>query len=262
MQHRSCTYLFYIQYLGLRYSGWQKQKGIKTVQGTVERGIRFSLGHEDFNVLAASRTDAGVSCNRGAFELFLKHPITIAEFIPLLNNNLPSDIRILEGKDVPLEFNIIQDVALKTYTYHFAFGEKFHPFLAGNLAYFPGFPDVRLMQEAAAVFVGMHCFRRFCAADKISDNYFREVVSCNVTRHPLAGTGFYPEQTYIFQIKGKGFLKYQIRILVAALVDLGSGKLTLENIKTALTEEDGSQLSIAAPANGLVLENIEFVEFN
>ena len=69
MQNRPFTYLFRIQYLGLRYHGWQIQQGVKTIQGTLEKTFRYVLGHEDFNILGAGRTDSGVSCLHGAFEL-------------------------------------------------------------------------------------------------------------------------------------------------------------------------------------------------
>lgn len=257
MQSRPFTYLFYLQYLGLRYSGWQKQTGVRTIQGTIEKALRFILGHEDFTILGASRTDSGVSCNGGAFELFLKHEIP-SELLDTLNGILPSDIRLLKVQSVSLDFNIIQDVAWKEYHYHLAFGEKFHPFVAGNLTFFQGKPDLELMESGARVFVGSHDFRQFCSIDKVTDNYVREIMDSHISKHPMAGVGYIPDNALTYTVKGNGFLRYQIRIMVGALIDLSLGKLNLKEIKNVLNAGEIKPISIAAPANGLVLEKIEF----
>lgn len=258
MQTRPYTYLFYIQYLGLRYSGWQRQKGVKTIQGSIERGIRYVLGHEDFTILGASRTDAGVSCHRGAFELFLKHPLELADFIYNLNTNLPSDIRVLEGEPVPVNFNIIQDVRWKEYRYQFAFGEKFHSFSAATIAYFPGSYDVELMKEGAKSFMGTHDFRSYCSLEKVTDNYVRTVFESSLESHPLARMAEIPENCFVFKVKGNGFLRYQIRIMVAAIKDLGSGKLSLNDIQKALFKPTPKPIAMTAPSNGLILWDLAF----
>jgi tRNA pseudouridine38-40 synthase len=262
MQTRPYTYLFYIQYLGLRYSGWQRQKGVKTIQGSIERGIRYVLSHEDFTILGASRTDAGVSCQRGAFELFLKHPLELADFIHNLNVNLPADIRVLEGEPVSNNFNIIQDVCWKEYRYQFAFGDKFHPFSAATLAHFPGFYDLELMKEGAKSFMGTHDFRSFCSIEKVTDNYVRTIFESSLEPHPLAGMADIPQDSFVLKVKGNGFLRYQMRIMAAAIKDLGSGKLNLNDIQKALFEPTHKPIAIKAPSNGLILWDLAFKEGN
>lgn len=257
MQTRPFTYLFYLQYLGLRYHGWQKQPGVKTIQGTLEKAFRFVLGHEDFTILGASRTDAEVSCNGGAFELFLKDEIS-PDLLSTLNSFLPSDVRLLGFEPVSLTFNIIQDVIWKEYHYHFAIGKKFHPFMAGNLSFFQGTPDPELMKKGAKLFVGKHNFRRFCAIDKVTDDYVREVLESEILQHVQAGTGLIPESAFTFSVKGKGFLRYQVRIMMGALIDLGMGKISLVDLKNTLDSELTYPISVAVPANGLVLERVEF----
>ncbi|MFC0262232.1 tRNA pseudouridine(38-40) synthase TruA [Fontibacter flavus] len=258
MQTRPFTYLFYLQYLGLRYSGWQKQKGVKTIQGTLERGIRYVLGHEDFNILGASRTDSGVSCQKGAFELFLRTPLEQVGFLEKVNENLPADIRLLSCLPVSKTFNVIQDIEWKEYHYHMAFGEKFHPFAAANLAYFPGNPDIKIMQEGASLFLGKHDFRKFCSIDKLTDNYQREIFESAIIPHPRAGTGLVPDNALIFKVRGDGFLRYQVRMMVSALVELGLGNISLSDMNQALHSEECRPLVRHAPANGLILQDLQF----
>ncbi|NHE55464.1 tRNA pseudouridine(38-40) synthase TruA [Cyclobacterium plantarum] len=258
MKTRPYTYLFRIQYLGLRYHGWQVQKGVKTVQGTLERSIRYVLGHEDFNLLGASRTDSGVSCLEGAFELFLRQALDIQRFLADTNENLPSDIRLLSCQPVSAAFNVIQDVQCKQYGYYFAFGEKPHPFLAGNLAYGGDELDLESMQQAASLFAGKHDFRRFCSQGRNTSDFIREINFAAICP-AAAELSFLPaEGAWVFRVRGKGFLMHQVRRMVASLFLLGKDLLSLDELKNALLSEDKSPLSHKAPANGLVLESISF----
>ena len=65
-------YLIDIQYLGYRFHGWQKQPKVKTLQFMVDRTLKFILEKQSFKTLAAGRTDAMVSANETAIELFLQ----------------------------------------------------------------------------------------------------------------------------------------------------------------------------------------------
>ncbi|PRY88958.1 tRNA pseudouridine synthase A [Mongoliibacter ruber] len=258
MQNKPFTFLFYIQYLGLRYAGWQKQKGVKTIQGTLERAFRYVLGHEDFTILGASRTDAGVSCENGAFELFLRADLVQEDIVSQVNLNLPSDIRLLDFKRVSLDFNVIQDVAWKSYAYNFIFGEKPNPLLNPTSAFFAGIPDVELMQEAVTLFEGKKDFKRFCAIDKVTDNYVREVLETKISLVSSGGLELQNQVKIVFEVKGAGFLRYQVRIMAGALADLGLGRLSFSAFKEALDLPEGKPIAIAAPACGLVLAKIQF----
>ncbi|MFD2033223.1 tRNA pseudouridine(38-40) synthase TruA [Belliella marina] len=258
MQTRPFTYLFYIQYLGLRYHGWQKQPGLKTIQGKLEKVIRYVLGHEDFTILCAGRTDSGVSCHRGAFELFNTADVELAFFIQQVNENLPDDIRLLEGKRVSLDFNIIQDVAAKEYRYYFATGEKFHPFAAGNLAFFTGEVDIELMRRSSGIFVGEHDFRRFCAKQKQSDNYRRQIFESGILEDRLMMADGSELKRYCYRVKGKGFLMHQVRLMMGSLLALGRGEISEIEIQEALKSQQTSPLCGKVPANGLVLYEVFF----
>ena len=94
MANWSWFYLIRIEFLGFRYHGWQKQTEYRSVQGMIDKTLLFIFGHEYFKTLGCGRTDAKVSANDFAFELFLRNPIDIDTFLVSLNNNLPSDIRV------------------------------------------------------------------------------------------------------------------------------------------------------------------------
>ena len=89
-------YLIYIQYLGYRFHGWQKQPTVKTLHLMVDRTLNYILEGNPFKTLSSGRTDAMVSAEKAAIELFLSEPIQdLSAFLELFNHNLPQDIRAL-----------------------------------------------------------------------------------------------------------------------------------------------------------------------
>lgn len=130
MFNKRYYYVFRIQYLGYRFHGWQKQPKLKTIQLMVDRTLKYILEDQPFKTLGAGRTDAMVSAEDAAFELFLDdRPLeNLEDFLALFNHNLPQDIRALSIKEVDSSFNIIQHSKVKEYLYLFAFGKKRHPF--------------------------------------------------------------------------------------------------------------------------------------
>ena len=124
-------YVFKVQYLGYRFHGWQKQPKLKTIHLMIDRTFNFILEGKTFKTLASGRTDAMVSANDAAFELFLNEPIEDKKlFLELFNYNLPQDIRALSFEEVDEKFNIIQHSKIKEYLYLFSYGQKNHPFCA------------------------------------------------------------------------------------------------------------------------------------
>ena len=258
MQTKPFKYVFRLQYLGIRYHGWQVQKGLKTIQGTLEKTFRFVLKHEDFNILGSSRTDTGVSCLYGAFELLLSHEINPEEYIATLNESLPSDIKILSAAQSTYAFNIIQDVASKSYGYYFAYGEKPHPMYAGSVAYAGLQIDLNIMQEGAALFEGRHDFRRFCTQGKNTDDFVRNIIHSKIETPP-ENHFFLPEKNVKgFRVIGEGFLMHQVRRMTATLFQLGKGDITLADLKYALQSQEKTPFCGKSPANGLILEKVVF----
>ena len=123
-------YLIDIQYLGYRFHGWQKQPKVKTLQFMVDRTLKFILEKQSFKTLAAGRTDAMVSANETAIELFLDYkPLdNLDDFLELFNTNLPQDIKALSIKEVSEDFNIINSSKTKEYLYLFTEGKNFIKF--------------------------------------------------------------------------------------------------------------------------------------
>ena len=251
-------YLIELQFLGFRYHGWQKQPDVKTVQKMVEQTLTYILRHDDFKTLGASRTDAMVSANNYGMELFVDKPVKTDKLLKSLNNNLPADIRALSIKEVSEQFNIIQSPKVKEYVYLFSFGEKYHPFSAPFITHINGDLDIEKMKTAASIFVGEHNFSAFTHKPSKEATLYREVLSCNIEVNNLFTANFFPEMSYLMRVRGQGFSRHQVRLMMGALFDLGRGKLERSDIVEALNAERISRhISEMAPAPGLILNRLE-----
>jgi tRNA pseudouridine38-40 synthase len=260
MLQKRYFYVVKVQFLGYRFHGWQKQPNTKTVHLMIDRTLKFILGDQKFKTLGAGRTDAMVSANEAAFELFLDHePIeNEAEFLDLFNKNLPQDIRALSITEVDAKFNIIQDSKLKEYHYVFAQGAKFHPFAAPIMTTILDSLDIELMTEGAQLFEGKNNYKTYCYKPTQEGLYNRELNCCELIKNTLYTANFFPEKSYVLKVIGKGFGRHQIRLMMGALIKLGRGEIDLEYIKNSLKPESQEVMDYIAPASGLILHKIEF----
>ena len=69
---------------------------------------------------------------------------------------------------------------------------------------------------------------------------------------------FFPKKTYLLKVKGKGFMRNQIRLMMGTLIELGQGKRDLGSIEISLFENFEGKMHYIAPASGLILKSIEF----
>ncbi len=251
-------YLVHIQFLGFRYHGWQKQPGFKTVELMVEKTLLFILGHQDFKILGCSRTDAKVSAHHFAFELFVNEPLNTKKLLADFHQNLPNDIRALHIDKVDKTFNIINTPRIKEYIYLFSFREKSHPFCAPLICNFPYHLDIEMMKKGALLFQGRHNFIQYCTKPKPKTTFEREVQVSKIKENRIFKANFFPAESWAYHIHSKGFLRYQIRLMMGQLLRLGKGEIQLSDIKASLKGDDRQPLRCIAPSSGLILNNIRF----
>ncbi len=251
-------YLFHIQYLGFRYHGWQKQPGVKTIELMLDKTARFVLGHSDFKILGVSRTDAMVSANHSAFELFVNQPLEPDALVKAFNDNLPNDIKITKVKAVGPEFNIIQAPKSKEYRYLFSYGEKAHPFAASLVSSFSEDLDVILMKQGARLFEGTHNFGKYCTKPSPNTTLERTIEKSCIEENKEITASFFPSRTYCYRVRSRGFMRNQVRLMMGQLISLGRGSITLDDIRQSLKGDESQPLKTIAPASGLLLNHIEF----
>jgi tRNA pseudouridine38-40 synthase len=251
-------YLIHIEFLGFRYHGWQKQAKYKSVQGMVDKTFDFIFEHSDYRTLGCGRTDAKVSADDYAFELFTNEKLVPKELVEILNINLPSDIRVKTVEVVGEEFNIIQSARTKEYHYYFSSGDKSHPYNAPFIRDFGAQLDMEKMKGAASCFEGTHNFKRYVSKPSPDAVFEREILSAKIVSNTKFTGQFAPEQAYVFKVKAKGFMRYQVRLMMGALVEVGRGVWSVEDLKQSLIDFNGIQIKHIAPSSGLVLHKVEF----
>lgn len=251
-------YLLKIQYLGFRYHGWQKQPDVLTVERMVERTFSYVLNRKNFKLLASGRTDAKVSANVAYVELFLKdEPLPNEGFLKLLNDNLPQDIRCLDITEVDKAFNIIDAPKGKEYIYLFSYGDKNHPFAAPYMVNINTDLDISLMQEGARLFEGTHDFRTYAYKANPETKTISTLDVSEIVKNKLYTASFFPEDSYMLRVCGKGFKRHQIRLMMGALFDLGQGKIDIDFIKETLVSGNTIKLEHIAQPSGLMLHDVQ-----
>jgi len=254
----SHSYLVYIQFLGFRFSGWQKQTNAKTVHQMVDKTLGFVFDNVNYKSIGIGRTDAKVSANAYYVQLFTDMLVDEVFFMNSINSNFSPDFKAISIRKVGTDFNIIKASKLKEYHYYFSFGDKNHPFAAPFITNIDENLNIGLMMKAAKLFEGEHYFHKYCTKPSEATIFKRCIDSCEIVENTILTANFFPEKSYVVKVKGKGFLRYQIRLMVATLFELGKGNIDLEFIENSLKENnDRKSLRNIAPASSLQLFAIE-----
>lgn len=255
-----------IKYLGFRYHGWMLQPGVKTIQGQLDKTIRFLYPASSFKTLACGRTDAMVSANESYVELFIKDLLDETQFLRALDLNLPQDIQVTNISRVSKHFEVIGHVQFKEYHYLFT-DYPMSPFCSGMMTKFREKLDFNIMQRAANFFEGRHWFGNYCYRKKNfeKDHYFREILESSLVENDEYCANFFPERSYLYKVRGKGFMRHQVRIMVGAMINLGRGSWSWETFKKSFdsqfySNEKKDLKPFIAPASGLILNQVKYQE--
>ncbi|MCG8808363.1 tRNA pseudouridine(38-40) synthase TruA [Tenacibaculum finnmarkense] len=257
------TYLVTIQYLGFRFHGWQKQPNLKTGHLFLDKTLKFIFKGIRLKSLGVGRTDARVSATHFAFQLFIDQTVDFEQFMIDFNANAPGDMRALKIEDIDKKFNIIQHPKIKEYRYYFSYGEKNHPYAAPFLTRFRDQLDLEIMKEGAQLFEGFHNFKRYCTKPSEETKVERTIEYCRIEKNTELTASFFPKESFVLIVRGEGFLRNQIRLIMGGLHSLGKGEYGLDFIKDSLNpESDIEFIKNIAPASGLHLHKLEFKDLD
>lgn len=256
------SYLLRVQYLGFRYSGWQTQPGQKTIEEMLVKTIQFVLPGRIFKILGAGRTDAKVSALDGAFELFLEGEGLADKnnFLYKINFNLPSDIKLISINKCNNNFNVIKNTKQKEYVYLFSFGVKNHPYAAPFMANVQEQLNIDVMKQAATMYVGQHDFSSYTVKERKNNDNVRTINSCFIAENGVLRANFFPDSSYALHIEADGFVRYQVRMIIGALIQLGRGVIELAVIEESLKPGNKVEFSYIAPGSGLLLNKLYFTD--
>jgi tRNA pseudouridine38-40 synthase len=243
-----------IAYDGTDFHGWQIQKNKPTVQGEIVSVLR-RLTQEDTQLLGAGRTDAGVHALGQVGSFRTQSALSALEFHRAMNALLPPTIRIVAVEETGPDFSARWSAKGKIYRYRIYRGKVVPPLLWRYVLHYPFPLDEVAMKGAAARFVGMHDFTSFAASTGSEDddkerNMQREIFSTELRRTEDG------EELW-FTVHGRSFLRYMVRKMVGALLEVGRGKLTPEDIDKLYELKDRSKSGPTVPPQGLFMVMVD-----
>jgi len=243
-------YKMTVAYDGTDYFGWQVQQGCASVAQTLQDSFA-RVFNKTIKLYAASRTDAGVHALGQTAVFSVDIDITTADMIRAWTNVLPPAIVIRSIEVVAPDCNVHQNIITKTYWYHF-FTMRPLPFTQRYGWYYRHTVDMAKLQQCLEVFVGTHDFRSFSTGDDRGTDTIRRI--------DKVGVEFVPEyNVYRITISGPKFLKYMIRRIVGACIEVASRKnLDVAVLRQVLDAKNPEHILPNAPAKGLVLYQIEY----
>jgi len=243
-----------LAYDGTDFCGWQRQPDEPTIQACLE-GALHKLTGAPTEVCGSGRTDAGVHAEHQVANFHTESAIPCANFVKALNDLLPPTVRIKVAEDVAPTFHARYDVRRKTYRYRIVTAAVCSPLLCRYVHHHPYPLNRALMSVAAGVFAGEHDFTAFAAAEAQSDeenkSNVRTVFDSRLLWRPKSSM-------LVYEVTGKGFLRYMVRNIVGTLIEVGRGRLDPSDMLTIVEARDRSQAGPTAPAPGLCLMNVEY----
>jgi len=243
-----------IAYEGTAYAGWQLQLNQPTVQGEVSRALEMIDG-APVTADAAGRTDAGVHAAGQVVSFVLRRSWRADQLCRAINGNLPRDIRILEIDPVAASFHPRFDARRKTYRYQIFTARILSPFWRRYALHYPFALDYERFVSDASRFVGRHDFRGFTVSSGESRSTVRTIEAVDVQRD---------REMIRIDFTGDGFLRYQVRTMVGALLDINRDRhrrfveAGIKSIDDLIRARDRQLVGTSAPAHGLTLMKVEY----
>lgn len=250
--------LLTIEYDGTGFSGWQRQPGKPTVQGTLEQALS-TVCKRDIKVNGTSRTDAGVHAygQRASFKGELGIP---TERLALAVNHrlaggmrgkaATGPIRIIKAEEMPLDFHARFDSKGKTYIYKIRNSRDVDVFKRNYYYEITRPLDLHAMKLAAEQIAGTHDFACFQAAGGTP----RETTVRTVYQLEVRQEG----KDIEIHITGDGFLYNMVRIITGTLVEVGLGKRHPMSITAVIESRDRQNAGHTAPPQGLYLKEVYY----
>lgn len=244
---KKCKYYIELRYFGKKYHGWQIQPNANTIQGELNSALS-KLQQEEIETIGAGRTDTGVHANYfvAHFETINRIP-DVDKIVYNLNGILSPDITVSKIKLVPNEYHARFDAVSRTYKYFIS--KQKSPFKQDTSHLIYGNLQVSKMNEAAKLLFNYKDFTSFSKlhTDVKTNNCTIKLANWQMTDSQL-----------IFTIKADRFLRNMVRSIVGTMIEIGFGKMTLDEFKAIIEAKDRGEAGPSAPAKGLFLWDIEY----
>lgn len=239
-------YFIYLAYKGTAYKGWQTQPNGITVQEVLEKALSTVL-RTTISIVGAGRTDAGVHASQMVAHFDAGPDLETTALVRKLNSFLPRDIAIQHIVEVKATAHARFDAIGRVYEYRLTLNKN--PFMTETAAYIPGPFDFDKMNAAAEKLLHYTDFTSF---SKLHTDV--KTNNCTIrTAHWSQRGGL-----WIFTIEADRFLRNMVRAIVGTLLDVGRGKLSVDDFCHIIEAKDRCRAGTSAPASGLFLTEVRY----
>jgi tRNA pseudouridine38-40 synthase len=236
-----------IEYDGTRYSGWQMQKGGKSIQGEIMDACRDLFKVDEIDLFGAGRTDGGVHALGQIAHLNIVTELPLLRIKYGINDRLPPDICIINVEPAESNFHARHDAVARSYIYQIsqrrtAFGKKYVWWIKDQLS-------SEQMNNAAKHFIGLKDFRNFTDKEQEQGSTKTEILHAEVNNFG---------DLIIFHVIGSHFLWKQVRRMTGILVEAGRGNLSSTDVASFFKGSTDIPARFTAPPSGLFLEKVYY----
>lgn len=241
-------YFARIQYNGSTFSGWQKQPNAPTIQEELENRLSQVLRSE-IPIVGCGRTDAGVHASDYYFHFDIDKAIPL-DFNRKINGIIHSSIVVKSFVQVNDEAHARFDAYERSYTYYLTRDRD--PFRQDTATHYPFFDklDFELMNVAAALLLDYEDFYTFCKSNTDVKTYL-----CDLKISEWRKSN---DSEWTYHITANRFLRGMVRLIVGMCLRVGSGKLSIDDVKEALDSKSRMDQALSAPPQGLFLSKISY----
>lgn len=241
------NYKIIVAYDGTDYQGWQMQGERPTIQLALTR-VLSRLEGTPVVVHGAGRTDSGVHAEGQVASFHLQKDWNGAALRKAMNGNLPTDIRVLHVEQLDDEFHARFSAQGKTYRYQVYNADVMNPLLARYALHYHFSLDLDKLKQDGVALIGTHDFTVFTTADCETHTNVRTITDFHIERN---------DSLLRLYFNGEGFLRYQVRTMVEALLQMNRGKLRMK-MSDLIRSQQRALIHGTAPAKGLTLMRVEY----
>lgn len=248
-QKQPRRYRLTMEYDGTNFSGWQKQLDARTVQGDLWKGATRLFGDDIIDIQGCGRTDGGVHALRYTAHLEVTKEYKGEDLVAALNETLPKDIAVIAVERAGPRFHARHNCIARSYIYQIqrrksAFGKRYSWWVRDPL-------DLLAMRRGCSEMVGMHDFAVFAEKPELKK-------STQVLVHMIhVGEN---DDLVTIRVIGSHFLWRMVRRMAGVLVEVGAGRLAVEDLVGLMSGPPVSLVQHTAPAAGLFFERAFYDE--
>lgn len=239
-------YFIELSYNGTAYHGWQIQPKAITVQEVLEDALSTVL-NEKITIVGAGRTDAGVHAKQMFAHFDTEASFTETDLVYKLNSFLPFNIAVAAIFKVKPEAHARFDAVRRSYLYRVSF--KKNVFTHRN-AYLLKQPlDMKAMNAAAKILFEYKDFQCFSKTHTDVKTYYCDIMKAK---------WFLRDDELHFTITADRFLRNMVRAIVGTMINIGLGKISLDDFHAIIASKNRSEAGYSVPAHGLYLTEVAY----